>query len=343
MTAALHIVGGGLAGLALGRSLAQAGFSVRLDEAGSYPRHRVCGEFIAGLRPEVIAALDLAPLLTDALPLRTVAWFAGDRLIGRYTLPTPAWGLSRWDLDARLADGLTAAGGELNQQQRTRLPSTPETVAPGLIEASGRIPATGPSRWLGLKRHFLGLKLEADLEVHLFPGGYLGMSRLPGNTVNTCGLFRRAALATPKEWPTALGTLGMPILQRRLEAAEADSESNCAVSALDFNRETSAPGWMRLGDTLGMIPPYTGHGMAMALESAFFARPLLHDFLAQKTSWETTLTAFEHKRKKHFRRRLTVARWLHPLLLRPVWQTHLARLARWRVLPFRTLYQLTHS
>jgi len=40
----VQIVGGGLAGLTLGLRLRQFGVPVDLYEAGSYPRHRVCGE-----------------------------------------------------------------------------------------------------------------------------------------------------------------------------------------------------------------------------------------------------------------------------------------------------------
>jgi menaquinone-9 beta-reductase len=39
----IEIIGGGLAGLSLGRALARAGVPVTVYEAGNYPRHRVCG------------------------------------------------------------------------------------------------------------------------------------------------------------------------------------------------------------------------------------------------------------------------------------------------------------
>ena len=45
----VRIVGGGLAGLSLGIGLRRAGVSTEIFEAGDYPRHRVCGEFVTGL------------------------------------------------------------------------------------------------------------------------------------------------------------------------------------------------------------------------------------------------------------------------------------------------------
>ena len=49
--APIEIIGGGLAGLSLGLALRRGGVPVTLHEAGEYPRHRVCGEFITGLDP----------------------------------------------------------------------------------------------------------------------------------------------------------------------------------------------------------------------------------------------------------------------------------------------------
>ena len=47
----ITIVGGGLAGLTLGIGLRQRGIPAEIFEAGTYPRHRVCGEFISGNGP----------------------------------------------------------------------------------------------------------------------------------------------------------------------------------------------------------------------------------------------------------------------------------------------------
>ncbi|HZI32692.1 MAG TPA: NAD(P)-binding protein, partial [Candidatus Binatia bacterium] len=44
----ITIVGGGLAGLTLGIGLRRRDVPVTILEAGEYPRHRVCGEFISG-------------------------------------------------------------------------------------------------------------------------------------------------------------------------------------------------------------------------------------------------------------------------------------------------------
>ena len=64
----VEIVGGGLAGLSLGLALRRAGVDVTVYEAGHYPRHRVCGEFITGLPRRTRERLGLDPFLADAAP-----------------------------------------------------------------------------------------------------------------------------------------------------------------------------------------------------------------------------------------------------------------------------------
>jgi 2-polyprenyl-6-methoxyphenol hydroxylase-like FAD-dependent oxidoreductase len=73
----ITIVGGGLAGLTLGIGLRQRDVPVTLYEAGHYPRHRVCGEFISGRGQQSLVRLGLADWITrhGAVPARTDAFF----------------------------------------------------------------------------------------------------------------------------------------------------------------------------------------------------------------------------------------------------------------------------
>ncbi|HEY9249893.1 MAG TPA: FAD-dependent monooxygenase, partial [Rariglobus sp.] len=114
----VEIIGGGLAGLSLGLALRRAGVPVALVEAGGYPRHRVCGEFITGLDADTIGRLGLAAFLTAAIPHREVAWFWHERRLCRQTLPHPALALSRHALDHSLACAFVAAGGDLRTHTR---------------------------------------------------------------------------------------------------------------------------------------------------------------------------------------------------------------------------------
>src|SRR5947207_8263510 len=101
----ITIVGGGLAGLTLGIGLRQRGVPVTIWEAGHYPRHRVCGEFISGRGLNVLTQLDLVGSLihAGAVPAQTAAFYAAKTNSPVRPLPAPALCLSRFTMDALLA------------------------------------------------------------------------------------------------------------------------------------------------------------------------------------------------------------------------------------------------
>src|SRR6266568_3721640 len=116
----ITIVGGGLAGLTLGIGLRQHGIPVTLSEAGHYPRHRVCGEFISGRGQETLARLGLRETLEQAGAVNadTAAFFSASRSTGPRPLPAQAICLSRFTLDTSLAEKFHELGGELLEGQR---------------------------------------------------------------------------------------------------------------------------------------------------------------------------------------------------------------------------------
>ncbi len=334
----IEIIGGGLAGLSLGLALRREGVPVTIHEAGSYPRHRVCGEFITGLEPATMTRLQLGPFLADALSHHEVAWFIDDRPPHVQPLPSPALGLSRYALDARLATAFAAAGGNLRLHSRV----VDDTALPGRIFTNGRRHV--PSPWLGLKIHALELPLERDLELHLGNQAYVGLSRVEDGRVNVCGLFRRRKLAAPgvELILRYLDAAGLSVLATRLRAAKVDAESFSAVAALGFdNRVTDSPR-VQLGDACAMIPPFTGNGMAMAFQSAETALTPLLDYAHDRSDWRTTRLLIRTRLRHRFRLRLGSARLLHPYLLKSSRQRWLGALARIRVLPFRSIYSILH-
>src|SRR5580704_2012545 len=98
----ITIIGGGLAGLALGIGLRQRDMPVTIWEAGHYPRHRVCGEFISGNGQAVLERLGLLARChqTGAIYARTVMFIRGSSRSPVRRLSEPALCLSRHALDA---------------------------------------------------------------------------------------------------------------------------------------------------------------------------------------------------------------------------------------------------
>jgi flavin-dependent dehydrogenase len=339
MNRPIEIVGGGLAGLALGAALRRADVPVTIFEAGDYPRHRVCGEFIAGLDEKTSNRLGLAPFLKDAPRHRRVLWCLRGRPVRRQALPSPALGLSRYALDARLAEEFVRLGGKLHT--RTRV--TGDTLPAGRLLATGR--RRGPPAWLGLKFHAHGLALAADLEVHLGRGAYVGLSLVENGTINVCGLFHASADARGERAALLLAhlrTAGLDALAGRLEAAAIDEASFTAVAGLCFDRGSPSSGHPVLGDAFALIPPFTGNGMAMAFQSAERAFDPLLAYAQGKAEWPATCRAVATRLRRRFRLRLASANALHAFLFSPRRQQWLFALQRAHLLPLRPLYHALH-
>jgi menaquinone-9 beta-reductase len=188
----ITIIGGGLAGLTLGIGLRRYHIPVTIWEAGRYPRHRVCGEFISGRGHETLARLSLREQLIEAgaITASTAMFLSGNAKSPARPLPKPALCLSRFVLDAMLANVFRELGGDLRENERWR----ENGFAEGAIRANGRrAQATSNGwHWFGLKVHARNLPLQADLEMHIIKNGYVGLTRLPNNEVDVCGLFRHS-------------------------------------------------------------------------------------------------------------------------------------------------------
>ena len=315
----ITIVGGGLAGLTLGIGLRQRGVPVTVWEAGHYPRHRVCGEFIAGRGQDVLGRLGLLDTLESAgaRPARNMAFFAGNASVPPCPLPHPALCLSRFILDHTLADGFQRLGGELKPGERWR-----GGDGPGVVRASGRRvePVVDGYRWIGLKAHVRDVPLLADMELHFLPCGYVGLCRLAKDTVNVCGMFRSETTFPDlsshwRQWLT--GPEGST-LHTRLDAAEFDAKTFCAVAGLDTRPRKAAPqAQCCIGDALTMIAPMTGNGMSMALEAAELATGPLAEFSRGHLTWVQAQRQIAQACDARFSRRLWWAARLQRMVFRP--------------------------
>ena len=317
----ITIVGGGLAGLTLGIGLRQRGVPVTVWEAGRYPRHRVCGEFISGRGEDVLERLGLLDAFFQAgADLACTAAF----YLGRFgspvrTLRTPALCLSRFAMDALLAAQLRAAGGELREDARWR----EEGFGEGVVRANGRRlqPREDGGQWFGLKVHAHNVLLAADLEMHGSQRGYVGFCRLGGGEVNVCGLFRRSAGKpdSPQTWQDLLrGQPGTPLWER-LAGAVLDQGTFCSVAGLSLRPYRATP--QReccIGDALTMIPPVTGNGMSMAFEAAEMAIGPLADYSRGEITWSEARQRVAKACDHAFARRLAWARWLQWMMFTPL-------------------------
>lgn len=300
-----------------------------LHEAGSYPRHRVCGEFLSGVSDETLGRLGIARDLDDALPLRTSCWRNNARLLGEVMVS--GRGISRHILDDRLQERFTRLGGNLATESRLR-------HGEGIVWAAGRVRQSSP--WIGLKCHVMGLELTHDLEMHVGTSGYAGLARIEGGRVNLCGLFHAGA-ASGKGVGLLLGCLqagGLHRLAKRIGEAAPDPESFCGVAGFRFGRSASAS--FSIGDAALMIPPFTGNGMSMALEAADQAIQPAMDYAAGRISWGEAAVRSDAAQRRHFRRRMSLASLIHPVMTSRPGLKLLEMAASAHLLPYGSIYRL---
>lgn len=330
------IAGGGLAGLSLAVGLRRRGIPVEVREAGRYPRHRVCGEFISGVEPETLEALGIDEVFRDARRLSSLVWFHESHEIHRDMMPDAAMGISRHRLDQRLKDLLEKTGGVITEGSRcSREP------AEGLVWAAGRI--AGESPWIGLKGHFTDLPMQADLEMHLGRTGYAGLAAIEDGRVNVCGLFRldRTVRGSgPALLPAYLRQSGLDDLADRLANSTADERSFLGVSAFNLGWQESADAGITIGDAAAMIPPFTGNGMSMAFQSADAALDPVTAWSEGHLTWEEATLSVSTALRARFHRRMRAARLMQGVLDRPLGRGFLDALGRAGLLPFRPLLSL---
>lgn len=325
----IQIAGGGLAGLTLGIGLRLRDVPVTVWEAGPYPRHRVCGEFISGRGQDVLARLQLLPLILNSKPrlAQTAAFFTANTQTRSFKLPQPAIAIDRFVLDHLLAQKFRELGGDLRENARWTTAYTE-----GVVRATGRRIRHAETgwRWFGLKAHFSSVELFADLELHFARFGYVGLCALNNGSVNVCGLFRRRGPEdpSPRNWIECLRGAPGSLLQQRFANAKLDETSFCAVAglALPPARALSSPE-CRLGDALTMISPFSGNGMSLAFESAELAVQPLAAYAAGKSSWAQAQQIIALACDTAFKSRL---RWTWAIQ-RALFQPVLPRLLLWLV------------
>lgn len=300
------VIGGGPAGCAAAITIktAHPQASVLLVEKGSYPRHKVCGEFIS---PE---ALDLLERLAGyCAEIQQAPRVPRARLmLAEQEIELPlepaAISLPRYQLDALLWARAQALGVEcLSDTSVRRVEGNGSfsieigdnrILSRAVINAAGRwsnlsqpIP-TAATKWIGLKAHFAEKIASASVDLYFFHGGYCGVQPVAADAINVCGMVRADVAKDLKEVFTQ-----HPALESRGRSWRPLTET-CSTAPLLFRPPRAVEGRMLLaGDAAGFIDPFLGDGISLALRSGAMAGRALAEFCVGKLTLDRALGNYD--------------------------------------------------
>ncbi|HVM87750.1 MAG TPA: NAD(P)/FAD-dependent oxidoreductase [Puia sp.] len=333
------IVGGGLAGLALSIQLAKAHYSVVVFEKEKYPFHKVCGEYISFENWNFLEELGL-PLSDWNLPIikqLMVSAPNGDFIESE--LPLGGFGISRYKLDAALANIARNCGVELFEQNKVAdiaFESQTFNLQTSLFNCRARIVCGcfGKRSNLDIKwkrtftfkknnklNNFIGVKyhIKTDfpdtlIALHNFKNGYCGISQIEEGKYCLCYLTRGTNLQmsnnSVKEMEKNILRKN-PFLEKIFSSSDFLFKEPVTISQVSFEKKSKTENHiLLLGDAAGVITPLCGNGMSMALHASKIAFKQISLFLKNHITRHEMEQDYTDEWNRHFARRVAAGRFI---------------------------------
>lgn len=332
------IIGGGLAGLTSGIHLSRLGIPVKIFEKNSYPRHKVCGEFISNeiLPYFEFLGIDISELKPTSISKTTISLESGKAISSN--LPLGGFGISRFALDHFLYKKALENGCEVifesvkdilfkNEKFHITTHNNKVTKATIVLGAFGKrsnldqklsrnfIQKKSP--WLAVKAHYSGTFPNDCVELHNFKGGYCGVSKVENDAVNICYLADYKTFKQYKnieEYQSKV-LYKNPHLKRIFENSHVLFKKPITISQISFEKKKCVEDHvLMIGDTAGLIHPLCGNGMAMAIHSGKIASELVADFIKGTISRAELEKKYKTAWGKNFKQRIKTGRTLASIL-----------------------------
>jgi menaquinone-9 beta-reductase len=342
------VIGGGLAGCSTAIALARRGWKVALFESKAYPHHKVCGEFLSPECETYFAQLGIGDAIRALHPaaIHAARITTSDGEVWDAELGGTAMGLSRYELDAAMAEHAQAVGAQICNSTtvtqihgalgtgftlETRSEAAHEQVAArvviaahgkrGVLDRALERPFLRRDQpFVGLKAHFRGQPIAGRVELHAFEGGYCGMSEIENGAVNVCLLVRSEVFQRAGDIEAFVAWMRQQNthLDRWLRGAEMQSDRWLSISQIPFIPKcTVEQDVLMVGDAAGLIAPLAGNGMSMALQGGLIAAACVDDYLAGRIDQAQLKQTYSATWERTFTARLRLGRWLQACMFNP--------------------------
>lgn len=332
MEAAEHdliVVGAGPAGSACAITAARSGAKVLLLEKDTFPRQKVCGEFVSSESLGLLRGLLQDDRFQSAPAITLSRIFLDDKML---TLPVSpaAQSIPRFDLDAALFQTAQLAGVSVkeetpvNEVQRDGIfhvtTSQKFFTTRAVINSTGRwskltqFDVAGKEKWLGLKAHFSEQSPPSSVDLYFFSGGYCGVTPVGQGSINACAMVRADVAHTLEEVFTR-----EPRLHDRSRSWKALFPTVYTSPLYFRDPQTESHGMLLAGDAAGFIDPFAGDGISLALQSGTLAARSTAPFLRGECSLEQAHDQYRIAYQTRFSPAFRNAARLRRALTAPSW------------------------
>ncbi|MDP9230352.1 MAG: NAD(P)/FAD-dependent oxidoreductase [Bacteroidota bacterium] len=335
----IAIIGGGLAGLSLSILVAKEGYSVVLFEKEKYPFHKVCGEYISLEAWDFLETLGI-PLSEMDLPIihKLIVSSPNGKYL-EHMLPLGGFGISRYKLDAMMADLAKANGVIIHENTKVNnvyfenemfniqssIINTRSKVTVATFGKRSNLDVTWKRKFAEEKpnklNNYIGVKYHVDVDLpadqialHNFNNGYCGISMVEENKYCLCYLTTAKNL---NDSNNSIKEMEQKIICKNLFLknifcnAKFMDQHPVVISQISFDKKSQVQDHiLMVGDAAGMITPLSGNGMSMALHGSKIAFGQIDFFLQKKITRQQMEVAYREKWKETFNKRLRIGRMI---------------------------------
>ena len=316
------VIGGGLAGLTSAIHLSKANFKVLLIEKNSYPKHKVCGEYVSNEVLPYLKFLGFNPFEFGAKSISNFELTTHNNKNITADLPLGGFGMSRYEMDFQLyqlalknnVEALQDSVIDVNfnadafQVQTKSNKTIQAKIVVGAFGKRSNLDIQFQRKFIKKKSPYLGVKIhvsgdfpEDKVALHNFKGGYCGVSKVENDHINLCYITDFEAFKKYKDIEDFQEEVVFKNseLKHIFKKSKQEFEKPLTISQISFETKTPVENHIIMcGDTAGMIHPLCGNGMGMAIRSAQLASEVIIDYLVGKIE---SRAALEKTYTKHWK------------------------------------------